>query len=140
MILLLNTMWTDPLVGGVGSFISLTGSWAVFIAILAAALALLLARRVPWPPLVVLVAFGWELQTSPRRPAWADRVRPAHRHVSLAVVGQAPARTSGAGIASIITLMQAGLPLAIDRSIAPGRSAALSTNSPCPPRAATTRS
>jgi hypothetical protein len=23
-----------------------------------------LTRRVPWPPLVVLVVFGWELQTS----------------------------------------------------------------------------
>jgi hypothetical protein len=31
---------------------------------LAAALALLLTRRVPWPPLIVLIAFGWELQTS----------------------------------------------------------------------------
>jgi hypothetical protein len=64
VILLLNTMWTDPLVGGVGSVVSLTGSWAIFIAMLAAALALLLTRRVPWPPLIVLVAFGWELQTS----------------------------------------------------------------------------
>ena len=64
VILLLNTMWTDPLVGGVGSVVSLTGSWAIFIAMLAAALALLLTRRVPWPPLIVLIAFGWELQTS----------------------------------------------------------------------------
>ncbi len=64
VILLLNAMWTDPLVGGVGSFVSLTGSWAIFIAMLAAALALLLTRRVPWPPLIVLIAFGWELQTS----------------------------------------------------------------------------
>ena len=30
--MLLNTMWTDPLVGGVGSFISLTASWAAFAA------------------------------------------------------------------------------------------------------------
>jgi hypothetical protein len=64
VIQLLNTMWTDPLVGGVGSVVSLTGSWAIFIAMLAAALALLLTRRVPWPPLIVLIAFGWELQTS----------------------------------------------------------------------------
>jgi hypothetical protein len=64
VILLLNAMWIDPLVGGVGSFVSLTGSWAIFIAMLAAALALLLTRRVPWPPLIVLIAFGWELQTS----------------------------------------------------------------------------
>jgi hypothetical protein len=64
VILLLNAMWVDPLVGGVGSFVSLTGSWAIFVAMVAAALALLLTRRVPWPPLIVLVAFGWELQTS----------------------------------------------------------------------------
>jgi hypothetical protein len=64
VIQLLNAMWTDPLVGGVGSFVSLTGSWAIFIAMLAAALALLMTRHVPWPPLIVLSAFGWELQTS----------------------------------------------------------------------------
>jgi hypothetical protein len=64
VIVLLNAMWTDPLVGGVGSFVSLTGSWAIFIATLAASLAMLLTRRVAWPPLIVLVAFGWELQTS----------------------------------------------------------------------------
>jgi hypothetical protein len=64
VIVLLNAMWTDPFVGGVGSFISLTGSWAIFIATLAASLAMLLTRRVAWPPLIVLVAFGWELQTS----------------------------------------------------------------------------
>ena len=68
MILLLNAMWTDPWVGGVGSFISLTGSWAIFVGALAAAGALLLTRRLPWPPLVILVAFGWELQTSHASP------------------------------------------------------------------------
>ena len=64
VVLLLNTVWTDPWVGGVGSFVSLTGSWAAFVAALLTALALLLSRRAPWPPLLVLVAFGWELQTS----------------------------------------------------------------------------
>jgi hypothetical protein len=64
VVLLLNTMWTDPWVGGVGSFISQTGSWAVFAAALCAAIGLLLSRRAPWPPLLILVAFGWELQTS----------------------------------------------------------------------------
>ena len=49
-------------------------------------------------------------------------------------------RITGAAMLSIITLMQAGLPLASARSIAPGRSAALSTYSPWPPSAATTRS
>jgi hypothetical protein len=64
IVLLLNTVWVDPWVGGVGSFISLTGSWAIFIATMLAALALLLSRKVGWPPLVILVAFGWELQDS----------------------------------------------------------------------------
>jgi hypothetical protein len=68
VVLLLNTMWTDKWVGGVGSFISLTGSWAIFLGALATAGALLLTRRVPWPPLVILVAFGWELQTSHASP------------------------------------------------------------------------
>jgi hypothetical protein len=62
--LVLNETWTDPWVGGVGSFISQTGSWAVFFAALAAAIALLLAKKAPWPALIVLVAFGWELQLS----------------------------------------------------------------------------
>jgi hypothetical protein len=66
--LVLNTTWTDPLVGGVGSFISQTASWAVFFAALAAALALYLARKAPWPPLILLVAFGWELQVSHTMP------------------------------------------------------------------------
>jgi hypothetical protein len=64
VVLLLNTMWTDPWVGGQGSLISLTGSWAIFVAALFAAVALHLARQVTWPPLLLLVAFGWELQVS----------------------------------------------------------------------------
>ena len=63
-VLLLNTIWTDPWVGGVGSFISLTGSWAIFVAALSVAIGLFLSRSVPWAPLVILIAFGWELQTS----------------------------------------------------------------------------
>ena len=66
--LVLDTTWTDPWVGGVGSFISQTGSWAAFTAALFAALALFAARKVPWPPLLLLVAFGWELQTSHASP------------------------------------------------------------------------
>lgn len=68
IILLLNTNWVDPWVGGVGSFTSLTGSWAVFVAALLTAFALLATRRVPWPPLVILVGFGWELQVSHAMP------------------------------------------------------------------------
>jgi hypothetical protein len=62
--LLLNTMWTDPWVGGQGSLISLTGSWAIFVAALFAAVALVTSRQVSWPPLVVLVGFGWAVQVS----------------------------------------------------------------------------
>jgi len=61
----LNTMWVDPWVGGVGSFTSLTASWAVFFAAALAALALALTRRAPVLPLLVLAfGFGWQLQDS----------------------------------------------------------------------------
>lgn len=66
--LVLNTDWVDGWIGGVGSVTSLTGSWAVFFAALFAALALLVSRRAPWPALVVLVAFGWVIQTSHASP------------------------------------------------------------------------
>jgi hypothetical protein len=89
--LLLDANWQDPWIGGVGSFTSLVGSWSVFVAVVAAVLALLLARRVFWLPLLVLVGFGWELQVSHASPHgpiafgllivsavwiwWADRSR-----------------------------------------------------------------
>ncbi len=66
--LVLNTTWVDPWVGGVGSFISLAGSYAVLVASLSAAAALYLARQAPVPPLLVLAAFGWQLQTSHASP------------------------------------------------------------------------
>jgi hypothetical protein len=66
--LVLNTTWADPWVGGIGSFISLAGSWAVLAAVVLAAAALLVARKAPWPPLLVLVAFGWQLNTSHASP------------------------------------------------------------------------
>jgi hypothetical protein len=65
---LLDATWIDPWVGGVGSFFSLTGSWAVFVACVFAAAALLLAKKMRVPPLIVLLAFGWELQTSHASP------------------------------------------------------------------------
>ena len=68
IVLLLNTMWTDPWIGGVRSVISQTGSWAVFVAALFAAAALLLERRADWVGIVPLLAFGWELQTSHASP------------------------------------------------------------------------
>lgn len=64
----LNRTWTNEWVGGVGSFISLTGSWAVFFSALFVALALFLTEKAPWPALILLVAFGWELQVSHTMP------------------------------------------------------------------------
>ena len=64
----LNRTWTNAWVGGVGSFISLTGSWAVFASSVFLAFALLLTQKVPWPALILLVAFGWELQVSHTMP------------------------------------------------------------------------
>lgn len=51
-----------------GSVISLTGSWAVFFAALFLAIALLLAKKAPIWPLLLLVGFGWELQVSHTAP------------------------------------------------------------------------
>ena len=66
--LVLNTTWLDPWVGGVGSFISETGSWAILAAVALAATALLIARKAPWPPLAVLLAFGWQLNAAHASP------------------------------------------------------------------------
>lgn len=68
VILALNTNWTDRWVGGVGSVVSLTGSWAAFAAALLLAVALLLAKKAPIWPLLLLVGFGWELQMSHTAP------------------------------------------------------------------------
>lgn len=65
---LLDATWTDPWIGGVGSLISETGSWAVFAATVFAALALLLAREAGCLAIVPLLCFGWELQTSHASP------------------------------------------------------------------------
>jgi hypothetical protein len=62
--MLLNKMWTDPLVGGVGSTISLTASWAAFVASVLVAATLLLSRRAGWVNMAALAGFGLELQTS----------------------------------------------------------------------------
>ncbi|MEO8441368.1 MAG: hypothetical protein ABI547_02695 [Betaproteobacteria bacterium] len=60
----LDRLWVDPWVGGVGSFISLVGSWAVFIAALAAAAYLFLNRKATWLEAALLIGFGWELQVA----------------------------------------------------------------------------
>jgi hypothetical protein len=66
--LLLDTLWTDPWVGGVGSVVSETGSWAILLGAICAAASLALARAAPWPALVLLLGFGWELQVSHASP------------------------------------------------------------------------
>lgn len=60
----LNTMWVDPWVGGVNSFISHTGSYAILFSTLFAAIALYISKKVSWPPLLILVVAGYELQVS----------------------------------------------------------------------------
>jgi hypothetical protein len=66
--LLLDTVWVDPWVGGVGSLVSEAGSFAVLAAAVFAAAALFLARKAALPALVVLLAFGWQLETSHASP------------------------------------------------------------------------
>lgn len=66
--MVLNETWINTWVGGVGSFISLTGSWAVFASALLVAIALFVAKKSSWPALLLLVAFGWELQVSHTMP------------------------------------------------------------------------
>ncbi len=61
---LINDTWTDPWVGGVGSFVSHTGSYAVLAAAVFAALALSFGKRYPWAILVLLAVFGWQVQES----------------------------------------------------------------------------
>jgi hypothetical protein len=68
VISVLNTTWVDEWVGGVGSFISLTGSWAAFFASLFVALALLVDKKSSWLAALLLTAFGWELQMSHTMP------------------------------------------------------------------------
>lgn len=73
MELLLNTVWADPVIGGVGSFVSETASWAALAASIFIAAALLLSGRVPsdiggWANMAVLVAFGWQLQIAHASP------------------------------------------------------------------------
>ncbi len=60
----LDRMWVDPWVGGVGSFISLTGSWAVFVAAACTAGYLAVNRKATWLEVALLIGFGWELQVA----------------------------------------------------------------------------
>ena len=58
----LDVMWVDFWVGGVGSVVSLTGSWAVFIAAASLAIYLILNKRINLICFALLLGFGWELQ------------------------------------------------------------------------------
>ena len=69
---LLNILWADPLIGGVGSFVSETASWAAFTVAVFIAAALLLSDRAGWPGMVPLLGFGWEL-LAPATPARTAR-------------------------------------------------------------------
>lgn len=68
VVLLLNTLWVDPVIGGVGSFVSETASWAAFAVSFLVAGALLLSRRAGWANMIPLLGFGWELQTAHASP------------------------------------------------------------------------
>lgn len=58
----LDVMWVDFWVGGVGSVVSLTGSWAVFIAAASVAIYLILNKKINLICFALLLGFGWELQ------------------------------------------------------------------------------
>jgi hypothetical protein len=109
--LVVNALWTDPIAGGVGSVVSQTGSWAVFTSATFLAAALFMANKVPWPTVVLLVGFGWELQLSHTMPhgpiafglllvaaawIWFARVRAA-RPVTAPVAAAPMPRASAAG-------------------------------------------
>lgn len=68
VVLLLNALWVDPVVGGVGSFVSETASWAAFAVSFLVAAALLLSGRAGWANVIPLLGFGWELQTAHASP------------------------------------------------------------------------
>jgi hypothetical protein len=64
---LVGALWSDPLIGGVGSVVSQVGSWAAFVAAGAAAI-VLAGRRGPLWPLLALALAGVLVQVSHARP------------------------------------------------------------------------
>jgi hypothetical protein len=58
----LDVMWVDSWIGGVGSVVSLTGSWAVFTAAASLAIYLMMNKRINLLGLALFLGFGWELQ------------------------------------------------------------------------------
>ena len=87
VVTMLNALWVDPWVGGVGSFTSQTASWAVFCAALFAACALFLALRAPvGAPGDLRGHLRLATPADPCRPAWPHRVPWAYRLRCVALV------------------------------------------------------
>ena len=60
----LDVMWVDSWIGGIGSVVSLAGSWAVFIAATSLAVYLTINKRMHLLGAALLIGFGWELQVA----------------------------------------------------------------------------
>lgn len=60
----LDIMWVDSWIGGIGSFVSLAGSWAVFVAATSLAIYLTINKRMHLLGAALLIGFGWELQVA----------------------------------------------------------------------------
>ena len=60
----LDVMWVDSWIGGIGSVVSLVGSWAVFIAATSLAIYLTINKRIHLLGAALLIGFGWELQVA----------------------------------------------------------------------------
>ncbi|QWD77515.1 hypothetical protein C2757_06405 [Polynucleobacter sp. MWH-Svant-W18] len=60
----LDVMWVDSWIGGIGSVVSLAGSWAVFIAATSLAIYLTINKRMHLLGAALLIGFGWELQVA----------------------------------------------------------------------------
>ena len=73
---LTQDIYTDRVIGGVSSFVSLTGSWAFLVAAIATALALAQQGATLWP-LLALVLAGQLIQMSHAHPY--GQARPADR-------------------------------------------------------------
>jgi hypothetical protein len=70
---IVQRLFNDPIVGGNGSLVSRTGSWAWFVAMIAAIVSLFLVNRgrslsVLFPPLVLLAICAWAIETSHTNP------------------------------------------------------------------------
>src|SRR4051794_28327822 len=75
----IDKTWSDPWVGGVHSFISPTGSWAVFVATVCLGIALLIAKKAPWPPPAPARCVRLGAADESHHAARADRVQPVDR-------------------------------------------------------------